>query len=200
MQPSLTQRYKLAATLVSHVLSFHRGGWLHKGISTLNIICFPDAFPSIAASLSTPYFIGFNYSRVNDDNAYSSLSGSEIEYQHPIYQRNALSYADNSTTPIVRYYQEFDYYSVGIVLMEIAFWAPLKSITERIKGSRKEMLEKLLETYVPLVWTYMGDIYGAAVQYCLTIYVEEQKEKYSPEDVRDRFNENVVIPISKCLV
>ena len=200
LQPSLTQRYKLAATLVSHVLSFHRGGWLHKGISALNIICFPDAFPSIAASLSSPYFIGFNHSRVNDDNAYSSLSGPEMVYQHPRYQRNALSYADNSTTPIVRFCQEFDYYSVGMVLLEIAFWTPLESITERIEGSRQEMLEKLLETYVPLVRTYMGDMYGAAVQYCLTMYVEEQKEKYSPEDVRDGFNENVVMPISKCLV
>ncbi len=200
LQPSLTQRYKLAAVLVSHVLSFHRGGWLHKGISALNIICFPDAFPSIAASLSTPYFIGFNHSRVNDDNAYSSLSGPEMEYQHPVYQGNALSYADNSTNPIVRFRQEFDYYSVGMVLMEIAFWAPLKLITARIEGSRKEMLAKLLEKYVPVVKVYMGDIYGAAVQYCLTIYVEEQKEKYSPEDIRDGFNENVVMPISKCLV
>ena len=200
LQPSLTQRYKLAATLVSHLLSFHRGGWLHKGISALNIICFPNAFPSIAASLSTPYFIGFNHSRVNDDNAYSSLSGPEMEYQHPLYARNAVSDADNSTNPIVRFRQEFDYYSVGMVLMEIAFWTPLRSITEKFEGSRKEMFEKLLERYVPLVRMYMGDTYGAAVQYCLTMYVEEQKEKYSPEDVRDRFNENVVMPISKCLV
>lgn len=50
-----------------------------------------------------------------------------------------------------------------MVLMEIAFWTPLKSITESIEGSRKEMLEKLLEKYVPLVSAYMGDIYGAAV-------------------------------------
>ncbi|KAL9103274.1 MAG: hypothetical protein Q9163_001676 [Psora crenata] len=200
LQPSLTQRYKLAATLVSHVLSFHRGGWLHKGISALNIIYFPDAFLDITASLSSPYFIGFNHSRVNDDNAYSSLSGPEMEYQHPIYQRNALSYADNSTNSMVRFRQEFDYYSVGMVLMEIAFWTPLKSFTERIEGSRKEMLEKLLKTHVPLVRKYMGDIFGAAVKYCLTMYVEEQKEKYSPEEIRDCFNENVVIPISKCLV
>ncbi|KAL8856041.1 MAG: hypothetical protein Q9178_007350 [Gyalolechia marmorata] len=200
LQPSLTQRYKLAAALVSHVLDFHRGGWLHKGISALNIICFPDAFPSIAASLSAPFFIGFNHSRMDDDNAYSSLSGPEIEYQHPVYQRNALPPADNSTNAIVRFRQEFDYYSVGMVLMEIAFWRPLKSITESIEGSPKMMLAKLLEKYVPLVKTCMGDMYGAAVQYCLTMYVEEQKEERSSEDIRDGFNENVVMPISKCLV
>ena len=200
LQPSLTQRYKLAAALVSHILSFHRGGWLHKGISSLNIICFPDAFPSIGASLSTPFFIGFNHSRVNNDNAYSSLSGPEMEYQHPAYQRNALSYADNSKNPIVRFCQEFDYYSIGMVLMEIAFWTPLKSITERIEGSRKEMLEKLRDKYVPLVRVYMGDIYGDTVQYCLKIYEQNLKEKPSPEEVRDGFNENVVMPISTCSV
>ena len=169
LQPSLTQRYKLATALVSHFLSFHRGGWLHKGVSALNIICFPDAFLSIAASLSTPYSIGINHSRVNGDNAYSSLSGPEMEYQHPVYGRNTLPCAGNSTNSIVRFRQEFDCYSVGMVLTEIALWTPLKSIAERIEGSRKEMLEKLLETYVPLIRMYMGDIYGAAVQYCLTM-------------------------------
>lgn len=62
------------------------------------------------------------------------------------------------------------------------------------------MLGKLLEKFVPMVRAYMGDIYCAVVQYCLMIYVEEQKEKYSPEDIRDGFDENVVMPIHKCLV
>ena len=192
-QPSLTQRYMLATALVSHVLSFHRGGWLYKGISANNIICFPDAFASIAESLSSPYFIGFNHSRVNNDNAYSSLSGAEMEYQHPIYRK----IANKNPNPIVRFRQEFDYYSVGMVLMEIALWSPLNTIVNKIEGSPEEMLEKLLGKYVPRVRVYMGDIYAAAVKYCLTIDVEEQ---YSPEVVRDGFHKNVVIPISNCLV
>lgn len=200
LQPSLTQRYKLAVTLVSHVLDFHRGGWLHKGISALNIICFPDAFPSIAASLSTPFFIGFNHSRVNDDNAYSLLSGPETEYQHPVYRKNSLPHTNNSINAMVRFRQEFDYYSVGMVLMEIAFWKSLKSITRSIEGSPEMMLAKLLEKRVPQVKIHMGDIYGAAVQYCLTMYVEGQKKECSSENIRDSFSENVVMPISKCLV
>ena len=195
LQPSLTRRYKLASALVSHVLSFHRGGWLHRSISAFNIICFPEAFPSIAASLARPYFIGFNRSRVNDNNEYSSQP--EMEYQHPVYQRNTQAYTDDTTNPIVRFRQEFDYYSVGLVLMEVAFWKPLNSMMGTSTASPEEMLAKFRDKCIPVMRTYMGDAYCDAVHYCLTAYEEGQ---HSPENVRDGFNEKVVLPISRCLV
>lgn len=132
LQPSLTHCYRLASALVSYVLNFHRGGWLHRSISAFNIICFPDAFPNVAASLAKPYFIGFNHSRVNDDNEYSSRT--DMEYQHPAYQSSTRAYTDDTTRGIVRFHQEFDYYSIGLVPMEIAFWRPLSSMTEYITG------------------------------------------------------------------
>jgi hypothetical protein len=82
-QPSLTEKFKLASTLVSYILDFHKGNWLHKSISAFTIIRFPMVFSIAAESLSSPYFIGFSHSRVNGENAYSSLSGPENEYQHP---------------------------------------------------------------------------------------------------------------------
>lgn len=196
--PSLTQRYKLASALVSHVLSFHRGGWLHKSISAFNIIYFPDAFPSIADSLASPYFIGFNHSRVNEDDEYSTPSELGVKYQHPAYQKNyTRDYVDDMGNAIVRFRQEFDYYSVGMVLMEIAFWQPLRLIKEDTVGSPEEFLEDLLKKRVSTLKRRMGDIYFAAVQYCLRI---DKKEQHSDEKVRDDFNENVVLPISRCLV
>ncbi|ERF76663.1 hypothetical protein EPUS_04483 [Endocarpon pusillum Z07020] len=157
LQPSLTQSFKIASALVSHVLSFHRGGWLHRSISAFNIICFPDAFPSVAASLTKPYFVGFNHSRVNDDNEYSSLT--EMEYQHPVYQSNTRAYTDDTTNAIVRFRQEFDYFSVGMVLIEIALWRSLKSMTEKIEGSPEEMLVELQKK----VCIAGKDIYGRRV-------------------------------------
>ena len=196
-QPSLTQRFKLASTLVSHVLSFHRGGWLHRSICALNVICFPDAFPSIAASFTRPYFIGFNHSRVNDDDEFSSPSGPEMEYQHPSYRGNTQAYADDTRNAIVRFRQEFDYYSVGMVLMEIALWKSLNSMTEKMEGSPEQMLEELRKKYVPLIKIYMGDVYDVAVQYCLEI---DEMRHHSLEKIRNDFNENVVLSISRCLV
>jgi hypothetical protein len=43
-QPSLTEKFKLASTLVSYIPDFHRAGWLHKSICSFNIIYFNDAF------------------------------------------------------------------------------------------------------------------------------------------------------------
>ena len=199
MRPSLTHRYKLASALVAHIRGFHRVGWLHKGMASFNIIYFPDAFSSIPDSFAAPYFIGFNYSRVNKDSAFSSLSGPEMKYQHPAYRRNAEAYTDNRENGIQRFRQEFDYYSIGIVLMEIAFWKPLKLIIDStgIMDSPEKILDELLKECVPLVQVRMGDIYEAVVKYCLTAYKDGQR---SPEDIRKGFNENVVLPLSRCVV
>lgn len=194
-QPSLTEKFNLASTLVSHVLSFHRGGWLHKNISAFNIIFFPKVFNSLAESLSSPYFIGFNNSRLNDENAFSDLSGPEKEYQHPVYLQNTMKYSNDPQNPVRRFRQEFDYYSVGLVLMEIAFWKPLEAITKKITGSPEELLTKLLEKHIKLVKICMGDSYGESVKSCLTCYTAGDR---MPEEVRDDFNRNVVIPISQC--
>ena len=199
MRPSLTQRYKLASALVKQLVNFHRGGWLHKGMASFNIICFPGAFSSIADCLAAPYFIGFNYSRENKDSAFSSLSGPEMRYQHPAYRRNTDAYTDDRENGIQRFRQEFDYYSVGMVLLEIALWKPLKSIIDStgIVDSPENILDELLKNSVPLARVCMGDIYEAAVKYCLTAYKDGQG---SPEDIRTGFDENVVIPLSRCKV
>jgi len=194
-QPSLTEKFKLASTLVSHILSFHRGGWLHKNICAFNIMCFPQVFNSLAESLSSPYFVGFNYARLNEEKAFSDLPGPEKEYQHPVYLRNTRNYSDDPQKPFRRFRQEFDYYSVGLVLMEIAFWKPLHVITKNITGTPEELLTKLLKTHISLVKTYMGDSYAESVRSCLTCYTAEYR---TPEEVRENFNQTVVIPISQC--
>jgi serine/threonine protein kinase len=194
-QPSLTMRFKLASTLVSHVLSFHRGGWLHKNICAFNIIFFPKVFKTLAESFSSPYFIGFNHSRLNDENAFSVLAGPEEDYQHPVYLRNSEKYSDDPKNPIRRFRQEFDYYSVGLVLLEIALWKPLNKIIGNILGSPENVQAQLLKSHISLVKAYMGDCYGEAVKSCLSCYVADER---SPEEVREEFNSKVVTPLSQC--
>lgn len=67
------QRFELAKTLVSQVLDFRQGDWLHNSFSALSIICFPDVFSTIAESLASVYFIEFNNSRTNTVDAYTVL-------------------------------------------------------------------------------------------------------------------------------
>jgi len=190
-QPSLTKKFDLAFSLVSHVLDFHLGGWLHKNISSFNIICFPEVFENLAQSLSSPYFIGFNRCRLNNENAFTVPSGSELEYQHPTYLEYTKKFFSD---PAPRFRQEFDYYSVGLVLMEIAFWKPLKEITQKIRGNPEELVVHLLKTHIPLVKTYMGDSYGDAVRFCLICYEGVDR---SGEVAREDFRRNVVLPLQQ---
>lgn len=193
-QPSLTQKFKLASSLVSHILNFHRGDWLHKNVSSFNIICFPTAFPTIAESLSSPFFIGFNHSRHNDERNYSSLDGPEAEYRHPAYLQNQRSF---SGQPAQRFRQEFDYYSVGMVLIELAFWKPIGEITKNVIGSPEEMRKHLLQEEMRRVRTCMGDAYAKSVNYCLDCYSGDDRDD---EQVRNDFNDKVVTVISQCIV
>lgn len=192
-RPSLTKKFELASNLVSHILDFHLGGWLHKNICSSNIICFPKVFDSVADSLSSHYFIGFNHCRLNNESAFTVPSNTELEYQHPMYLERIKKSLTAPENRALRYQQEFDYYSVGLVLMEIAFWKPLRDITKRIRGSPEELVVELLKTHVPLVKTYMGDAYGDAVKSCLTCYKGVDQDV---EVVREDFRCNVVVPIT----
>jgi serine/threonine protein kinase len=192
-QASLTKKFELASSLVSHVLDFHLGGWLHKSICSFNVIFFPRAFKTPVESLSSPYFIGFNRSRLNDESAFTVPSTTELEYQHPEYLKHTKESSSAPGNQSPRFRQEFDYYSVGLVLMEIAFWKPLAGITKRIKGSPEELVVELLKTHIPLVKTYMGDAYGNAIESCLTCYKSVDE---NAEVVRENFRRNVVVPIS----
>jgi len=196
-QPSLTAKFKLSSSLVMHVHSFHTGRWLHKNICAFNIIFFPDAFDSLAECFSAPYFIGFNHSRRNDENAFSNLAGPEAEYQHPVYLKNAKKFSDDPENPVRRYRQEFDYYSVGLVLLEIALWQPLRKITAKISGPPESVQEGLLGSQISIVKSYMGDRYGKAIQYCLGLDVDNDR---GSEVVRDEFHSRVVVPLSECLL
>lgn len=193
-QPSLTKKFELAVSLVSHVLDFHLGGWLHKNICSFNIICFPDVFDSFAESICSPYFIGFNHCRLNNEKAFTVPSAVEMEYQHPTYLERTKSSLSDPENRAPRFQQEFDYYSVGLVLMEIAFWKPLKEITKKIRGTPEELVMELLKTYIPLVKTYMGDPYGEAVSHCLTCYKDVEQKA---EVARDAFRRKVVVPIKQ---
>jgi serine/threonine protein kinase len=193
-QPSLTKKFNLAFSLVSHVLDFHLGGWLHKNICSFNIICFPEVFDNLAQSLCSPYFIGFNHCRLNNENAFTVPSGLELEYQHPTYLENTRRSLSDPENRAPRFQQEFDYYSVGLVLMEIAFWRPLNEITQKIRGEPEKLVADLLETHIPLVKTYMGDSYGDAVRFCLTCYESVDK---NAEVAREEFRRNVVVQIKQ---
>ena len=177
-RPSLDEIFAIALRLISLVLSMHKANWLHKSISSHNIIFFADRFASIADSMTSPYFIGFNYSRPEE--RFTIMPPPEqLDYGHPIYTRGQKPFC-----------QEFDYYSIGLVLLELGFWDPLTGITRDIRGGTpEELLEGLLKDSVPSLKSYMGDAYAEAVGACLRM---EFGESSKTVEVRESFERKVL--------
>ena len=177
-RPSLDTVFALALNLTTTVLAMHRANWLHKSISSYNIIFFPSRSPTIGAAMSSPYFIGFNYSRLNLETAFTQGPSQQLEYQHPEYLKNRKKFC-----------QEFEYYSVGLVLLELGLWLPLENITESIDGPPEGVAEEVLKRYGPVLRTYMGGEYAEAVRVCLS---GEFGGSEKPAEVREVFDRCVL--------
>lgn len=120
--PDLNEKLSLATILVASVQSLHTSGWVHKNISSLNIIFFlKSARDWSTLNMRDPYMIGFDHSRKDGDGEYSQgprLQGSK-EYLHPHYRQE-----------ITCYKRSYDYYALGLVLLEIGTWTSLSEIYE----------------------------------------------------------------------
>ena len=181
-RPSLNQLFNTALRLVSVVLTMHKTSWFHKNISSYNIVFFPNRFNSIADAMTSPYFTGFNYSRLNLETAFTQgPDRQQLEYQHPEYLLGRS-----------RFCQEYEYYSVGLVLLELGLWLPLEAITKEIEGSPTEMVKVLLKRHVPKLKTYMGSAYEEAVIACLN---GDLRVSADPLEVREAFERKVLLKI-----
>ena len=158
--PILGDRFKLAHILALSIAEFHKVGWLHKNISSSNVIFFLSSDDALVDCATEPFIIGFNHSRPNDPASCTSFLSSgtlnHIDYQHPEYLQNRS-----------RYCPEFDYYSLGIVLLEIGRWNSLGTILNRGRETAQTYRMNLLQKRVPHLKQLMGTRYFQAVDTCL---------------------------------
>ena len=162
--PLLGDRFRLAHDLASSVFRFHSVGWLHKCISSKVVMFFHHQHSPWTAQMGSWYLRGFLHSRLNEEEAISEGMTSDIEssdYQHP-------EYLHGLKLGSWRYLTRFDYYSLGIVLLEIGLWRSLREITGRWEGTPEAMREKLLRSVVPQLGPRAGASYRDAVVECLT--------------------------------
>jgi serine/threonine protein kinase len=184
--PDLGKRILLAQHLASSILEFHKVGWLQREVSSFNIAFVFSAESSWQHQIDKPYFVGFSNSRPNQQSAFSEYmdrkSRLQMEFQHPEYLRSPI-----------RYRPEFDYYSLGMVLLEIGCWRPLNKMTEEMRGSPDDMLAEILRSRLPRLGQYMGTIFRDAVGACLTWNTQ------GDVDVNN-FAGKVVEPLGRCVV
>ncbi|KAF8535280.1 kinase-like domain-containing protein [Trichophaea hybrida] len=202
----LEERFKLAHKLVSSVRELHLVGWLHKNINSRNIIFFGvEGGNSAALSdiLTNPYLINFRYSRPSEEACQSerpeaaTASGSNAltHYQHPDY----------TTTGEHHFRETYDYYSVGIILLELGSWATLETFLDRnprLESDPAVFRDTLIMKYAPRLRHLMGTTYTAVTTACLRcdFGLGEERSSLGGEERQTAlgdFHDKVVTPLSE---
>ena len=133
-RPSLNNRLGIAVALAETVLQLHTAGWLHKGIRADNILVFKSGTEpwSSVDDLSSAYLGGYEYARADNPLEATEAPSSQLYlelYRHP----RSLGQGRAS------FNKRFDLYSLGCVLVELAFWLPLHTILlQRLRSGSDE--------------------------------------------------------------
>jgi serine/threonine protein kinase len=160
-QPSLDQRFQLAHALARSVLQFHRVLWLQKSISSLNIVIFFSTGESWLTGIDKPFFLGYSHSENVDGRSIAESTvkrGGHERYQHPDYcEKNP------------RFRPEYDYHSLGLVLLEIGLWISLDKISDDVGSivNSAIFLDTILRDWAPRLRISMGTRYQRVVETCL---------------------------------
>ncbi|KAF2791696.1 hypothetical protein K505DRAFT_409080 [Melanomma pulvis-pyrius CBS 109.77] len=195
IRPPLEARITLAGILASSVSGLFNSSWLHKSIRSENIL-FPqqtvlklETIPDVFDTTS-PFLTGFEYSRQHMERSLGKLCYRDVNraiYQHPFYQGQAPN----------PYRIQYDMYSFGLVLVEIARWMPLASFLDNKKpstasakppqpltkmnnfteASAKELQKRVLYFVDREMAFRVGTPYRDAVRWCLTRADEKMKSE-----------------------
>jgi len=184
-RPSLNSLFELSRKIVQCVLEVHKVGWVHKSVSSYNIIFFPTT-ASQPIPVTAPYLIGFNHSRGDSRQTFTEglVDETQRQYHHPEYLQN-----DHGFRP------EHDYYSVGLVLLEIGRWRTMGQLTQPMVGlTLHERSEALVKECADNLRNSMGGLYCDAVMTCLTSDFGGSRNR---NEIRDQFETKVVNRLAK---
>ncbi|KAH7161774.1 hypothetical protein EDB81DRAFT_925477 [Dactylonectria macrodidyma] len=204
---SLGTRHRLALELAESVFYLHLTGWLHKSIRSDNLLISTHnsdkntVAPSLGPQLSLT-LVGFNTSRLDQQGeASEKIEQGNVAnlYQHPDYQGGSWM------TPYLRSY---DIYSLGVCLLEIGLWQPIREIGgyKPNKHSATSFSNKLKKESVmgSLDFT-VGTPYRRAVEWCLKgqFEVGEDGQVFATKPSEGQmleFSDRVVSELAKCSV
>ena len=193
-RPLLGDRFLLAHSLASSLFEFHKVNWVQKAISAFNIVLFRPPTASWKDHMGEPYFMGFLSSRQDDEACFTEGPTDDSrhrDYLRPEYLRDRQ-----------RYLQHYDYYSLGLVLLELGIWRTLDDICkgDTFQGSPENLRDALLRIAVPRLGQTMGALYQSVVEECLRWDMkasEHTSGRYSSAQCL-RFHESIVEKLASC--
>ncbi|KAJ4253867.1 hypothetical protein NW762_010264 [Fusarium torreyae] len=164
--PSLEQRYELASALANGVLSLLSVNWLHKAITSRNVVVYRR---SGHLDLASPQLSGFGLARPERPGERSidlrdrALSPWRF-WQHPELRSAGQEHR--------RFERRFDVFSLGVVLFEIGMWQDIHFYSSSGSGTTAvnnadDFRRRLVTVCSQEMAHKMGEVYKSAVMACL---------------------------------
>src|SRR5947207_1492040 len=122
-QHSLGQRFHLARQIATAVFCCHSIGWVHKFIDFDNIIILIEYESSclLLLSIATAFLAEFEYSRRDVDRTTGPVVIDSSDYWRiQLYQHSKRQVCQSDVVPKSRNKYKHDFYSLGVVLLELA--------------------------------------------------------------------------------
>ncbi|KAI9888676.1 MAG: hypothetical protein M1814_006531 [Vezdaea aestivalis] len=159
--PCLEDRFRAAYNITFSVAHLFLSGLVHGNLSSENVIMFPKVNYSDDVyehrDLRSPYLSCFDVFSEYDIEIGHSDDDSHLVYQHPLKA---------STARPSRAFSAFDLYSLGLILLELGLWMPIRTL--RKDGYDAETFKSRLQgPYTKALLPKCGRLYMRTVQTCL---------------------------------
>ena len=195
--PNLENRFKLAHNIASSLFQLHETNVTHRNLNSDNVLFFLSRH-SLAVQervwktsiIRKPFLTGFNQS-----GSMLSVPGHQVFaglYHHPILNEERE----------IAYHLAYDYYSLGLILLEIGLWMPIGKFW-KTRYSLWDFKARLQAIYLKKLAHKCGEGYMNAVLACITA-----ADKINPLDSAGTFvdtktqlseyREKVVVPLGRC--
>jgi serine/threonine protein kinase len=189
----LRERFEIVRQITTCILYCHSLQWLHERLNSKNIVFFLPENTTLAKSRALPYLIGWNHSRRDEKNEISHGPPQDtlsIDYLHPEY------------VALKSFKQVYDYYSLGLIMLEVGLWRTIPSIrAEKPYHDLLAFRAEIIREFLPQLRYKMGDLYFEAVDACLSGGLEA-KELWNADrgDLLAAFQRLVVGKLESCAV
>ena len=193
--PDLENRYRLAFNIASSLNCLHATGLSHGSVNSNNIVFFVDSSeitdnekPWKGPILRKSYLTGYRQSAPKAPNPGQETSFDDI-YYHP-------NIGNGGTSP---YILAHDYYSLGLILLEIGLWMPIGKFWKP-KYTRADFKHRLQNIYLRKLSAKCGRQYMRAALYCMEAADDISKGVGSTghQVPEESFMSKVIKPLERC--
>jgi hypothetical protein len=185
--PTLEERYRLAHALADGVLSLLSVSWVHKSLCSWNILLFRSRTVQGKIDFGQPLIVGFGVSR-REKPAEITIDTRNLDSPLHLWQHPDLRGSTH-----VRFQPNYDIYSLGLVLFEIAMWQDLPSF------DADEDLQTYVLNHSGVVAHRMGTPYRDAMVACLDDDFRWDEASVSGEKMALAFADDVVAKLLLCV-